>query len=98
MLPVTSHRSVQKLDVWHRSNPRADSCLFTPLRRAVHGIMPRINFLKTTGTGDLGRGRRGGGGGGGGGVGAHFSCFGRHCTKHCWSSRPRALVARVSCI
>ena len=69
MLPVTSHRSVQKLDVWHRSNPRADSCLFTPLRRAVHGIMPRINFLKTTGTGDLGRGRRGGGGGGGGGMG-----------------------------
>ena len=64
VLPVTSHRSVQKLDVWHRSNPRADSCLFTPLRRAVHGIMPRINFLKTTGTGDLGRGRRGGGGGG----------------------------------
>ena len=31
VVPVTSHsRSVQKLDVWHPSNPRADSCLFTP--------------------------------------------------------------------
>ena len=38
VVPVTSHRSVQKLDVWHRSNLRADSCLFTPpLTQAVKG-------------------------------------------------------------
>ena len=45
VLPVTSHRSVQKLDVWHRSNPRADSCLFTPpLRRAVYGYHAPYKF------------------------------------------------------
>ena len=38
MLPVLSHRSFQKLDVWHRSNPRDDACLFTPtLRQAFIG-------------------------------------------------------------
>ena len=39
VIPVTSHRSIQKVDVWHRSNPLADTCLFTPplFKQAVRG-------------------------------------------------------------
>ena len=59
VIPVTSHRSIQKVDVWHRSNSGADPCLFKPplLRQHLEGIMPRIDFLKTPlGQVDLGRG------------------------------------------
>ena len=53
VVPVTSHRSVQKLDVWHRSNLRAESCLYTPpLAQAVKGHHAPDRFhLKKIGTG-----------------------------------------------
>ena len=58
MLPVTSHCSDQKLDVWHRSKSASSSLPVHSITQAVdrqlEGIVPRIDFLKKLGWVDLG--------------------------------------------
>ena len=48
VIPVRGHHSLNKVDVWHRSNPRANPYLFKPplFRQAVRGHHAPDRFLK----------------------------------------------------